>query len=89
MINSTPPQKNRRQLLRGLLRTTALGGLGLVTGTLLFRKQARLSEHECINRGLCRNCGVLKTCILPSGQSTREGLQQLNHERKTNQQNPA
>lgn len=62
---------SRREFYGRLVRYTALGGLGMVTGVLAARR-SRLPNQTCIEpRGICRSCGVVASCGLPQALSAR------------------
>jgi hypothetical protein len=63
---------DRRAFLRGLVRWPTLAGLGALGGYLATRDGKPVQAGErCVNRGLCRGCGVLPTCGLPQARLAR------------------
>jgi len=67
----------RREFLRSFGRNVALGVLGLLTVALVRRNGVRgagLEGQQCVNRGVCRGCGVFEDCGLPRALSARQAL---------------
>lgn len=54
---------NRRDFLKGSIRTLLLGGLSLMSGTLLLRQ--RNSGKQCDLAFACGKCKSMISCRLP------------------------
>lgn len=66
---------SRRELLRGMARLAALGGIALVAARLLGRVPGvspAAGLQSCVSDGRCRGCGVLDGCGLPQALSFRQ-----------------
>jgi hypothetical protein len=66
---------NRREFLRSSARYALLAGLAAVSAVLVKRGGAGLSNQTCINKGICRGCGVFEECGLPQALSAKQVLQ--------------
>lgn len=82
MDSSHEQQQNRREFFTGLLRYTALSLVAIIAG-LVFAKRHRLSQDGiCINRGICRSCGILEQCDLPLAVSEKQNLRENKNDRR-------
>lgn len=73
MVDNTKKNlKNRRQLLRSVLRYTTLGLLGVSGGTSFIKRQRLRREGKCVNGGICRTCGVFDSCGRPAALSAKK-----------------
>ncbi|MDF1576336.1 MAG: hypothetical protein P1P86_14195 [Bacteroidales bacterium] len=62
---------NRRNFLEKAVRGILLGGLALVSGLLVSRKQ--LSRYTQCSAGLqCKNCDKISECQLPEAENQRK-----------------
>jgi hypothetical protein len=71
----------RRRFITGALRNASLAMLGLGGGAVVVKQRRLLREGKCINRGMCRECGVFADCGLPRALSTRSVLARIRHGR--------
>ena len=67
----------RRQLITRLLRHASLAVLGLAGGAAVLKRRRLLRDGKCLNRGICRDCGVFAGCGLPRALSTRSVLARI------------
>jgi hypothetical protein len=66
--------KTRRELFTTILRYATLGVLGVI-GVAAFAKRRRLAQNGiCVNRQICRSCGIFKECDLPRALSAKTSL---------------
>ena len=65
---------SRRQLLRGGLRFATLGVIGVAGGAVAVKRRRLLREGKCVNRGICKRCGVFSGCGLPRAISVRRSV---------------
>jgi len=65
-------RQTRREFLRGLARGAALAAVAGASGAALAGSGKRPSGQTCINRGICRGCGVFARCGLPAALSARQ-----------------
>ena len=63
--------QNRRQLFTSVLRYAALGVLGAVGGSAYAKKRRLAQRGICINREICRSCGIFDECGLPPALSAK------------------
>jgi len=75
-------RRNRRQLLTGVLRYATLGLLGAAGGSIVAKSRRAMREGKCVNKGLCRGCGVFDECGLPQALSLKDGLARVNNGRE-------
>jgi hypothetical protein len=69
-------KKNRRELIRGVLRIVSLGAVAGGTGSVLARRRKLIKEGKCINKAAgCRDCAIVSKCNLPLGMSARKVLE--------------
>ncbi|BAX82113.1 hypothetical protein [Labilibaculum antarcticum] len=61
---------NRREFLRNGFRGLLLGGLAVMSGTLILRNYGG-EEASCDFDFLCQGCDKLKACRLPEGEKFR------------------
>jgi len=61
---------NRRIFITQTGRTFLLGGLALVGGVLIARRQVSRTA-ACTANFQCRNCGRLSSCSLPEAETER------------------
>ena len=64
--------KNRRQLLRSVLRYGTLGLIGASCGAAVSKRKRLHRQGKCINSGLCCECGVFDTCNRPTALSAKK-----------------
>jgi len=62
---------NRRNFIRGIARGGLLGGLLLVPGIFIYRRQVT-GDGECSGNFHCSRCGKLSRCTLPEALKERE-----------------
>ncbi len=68
--------QSRRQLFTSVLRYATLGVLGAI-GCYVFAKKRRLAQNGiCINREICRSCGVFQECSLPPALSAKTNVKE-------------
>jgi hypothetical protein len=76
MVKQCEKVQNRRQLFTSVLRYAALGVLGVVGGSV-FAKRRRLAQRGiCINREICRSCGIFQECGLPPALSVKTNIKE-------------
>ena len=76
MVKQSEKVQNRRQLLTSILRYSALGVLGAVGG-FAFDKKRRLAQRGiCINREICKSCGIFEECDLPPALSVKTNIKE-------------
>lgn len=63
--------QNRREFFRGLGRNAVLAVLG-AGGGLLAKRGLNASEHRCVNKSVCCNCGAYAGCRLPAALSAKQ-----------------
>ena len=63
--------ENRRQLFTSALRYVALGVLGVVGGSVFAKRRRLVKDGICINRQICRSCGIFEECDLPPALSAK------------------
>ncbi len=68
--------QNRRQLFTSILRYAALGVLGAVGGSAFAKKRRLAQRGICINREICRSCGIFNECGLPPALSVKTNIQE-------------
>lgn len=59
---------NRKQFLTNLIRISILGGIGIVTGTLLYRNKTKTCEYIY----LCKGCNKINTCKLDEAKQYKK-----------------
>lgn len=64
--------KNRRQLLRSVLRYGTLGLIGVSCGTAASKRKRLHRQGKCVNGGLCCECEVFETCDRPTALSAKK-----------------
>jgi len=62
---------NRRNFIDRAGRGVLLGGLAIVTGVLVARKQVA-RETQCSADFQCQSCSKLSKCQLPEAETERE-----------------
>lgn len=67
-MNKSIVDPNRRELLRDSARYALLGGLGMMTGWLVWRGNPIV---PCGRAGACRQCGSLAACTRPEAKACR------------------
>jgi len=82
MEKDSGQKQNRRQMITGVLRYSALGLLGAAGGSVVAKRRRLLREGKCVNGGLCLGCEVFNKCGLPQALSLKEGLAGKNNGRK-------
>ncbi len=68
--------QNRRQLFTSFLRYTTLGVLGVVGGSVFAKRRRLLQNGICINREICRSCGIFEECGLPPALSAKTDVKE-------------
>lgn len=68
--------QSRRQLFTSVLRYAALGVLGAVGGSVFAKKRRLVKNGICINREICRSCGILEECGLPPALSAKTNVKE-------------
>ena len=61
---------NRRYFIEKAGRTFLLGGLALVSGVLVARRQVK-SNADCMVNYQCKSCRKLSSCSLPEAEIER------------------
>ncbi|HPD47873.1 MAG TPA: hypothetical protein P5279_17735 [Anaerohalosphaeraceae bacterium] len=64
------PRRDRRATLTSALRYAAAGVLALF-GVGAAVKRGRLYDGRCVNRSVCRDCGIFARCGLPLALSVK------------------
>ncbi len=67
---------NRRELFTSVLRYATLGVLGAVGGSVFAKKHRLVKNGICINREICRSCGIFEGCGLPPALSAKTNLKE-------------
>jgi anaerobic selenocysteine-containing dehydrogenase len=62
---------SRREFFRTCGRGVIAGGLATIAA-VMWKRKASLSNQECINQGICRQCGVFEKCELPQALSVKK-----------------
>jgi hypothetical protein len=62
---------SRRTFLNLIIRGSILTGLGLITGTLIFRAKG---QEACNLDFVCKNCGKSTNCALPEAHKFRQNI---------------
>ena len=76
MVKQCEKVQNRRQLFTSVLRYVALGVLGAVGGSAFAKKRRLVKNGICINREICRSCGVFEECSLPPALSEKTNVEE-------------
>jgi len=76
MVRQCEKVQNRRQLFTSVLRYAALGVLGAVGGSAFAKKRRLAQRGICINREICRSCGIYEECGLPPALSAKANFQE-------------
>jgi hypothetical protein len=66
--------RSRRELFKSVLRYGILGLLGAFAGNLFDKKRKLARKGICINREICRSCGILEKCELPAALYEKANL---------------
>ena len=61
---------NRRNFIEKTGRGILLGGLAIVSGVLVSRRQV-VKKNQCTEKFMCKNCGKLSKCQLPEAEMER------------------
>ena len=62
---------NRRNFIDKAGRGILLGGLVIVSGILVSRKQV-VRENQCSANFQCKSCGKISKCQLPEAETERQ-----------------
>ena len=62
---------NRRNFIDRAGRGVLLGGLAIVTGVLVARRQVS-GDRQCTAEFQCKNCNKLANCQLPEAETERK-----------------
>ncbi len=62
---------NRRNFIEKTGRGILLGGLAIVSGVLVSRRQVS-RDTQCSANFQCKNCGKLSRCQLPEAETERK-----------------
>jgi hypothetical protein len=76
MVKQCEKVQNRRQLFTSVLRYAALGVLGIVGGSAFAKKRRLAQRGICINRQICKSCGIFEECGLPPALSVKTNFQE-------------
>ena len=71
--------QTRREFIRGMLRGAGLGVLAALGAALAVRGRRAKGSETCVNRGICRGCGVYDACLLPQAQSAKYAARKRRH----------
>jgi hypothetical protein len=55
----------RKAFIENIFRYGLFGGLVLLTGFLLFKREVKPSGRSCSEMKLCSNCKKYQVCTLP------------------------
>lgn len=55
----------RKEFIDKIFRYGILGGLVLLAGFLLLKRNVQPSGHSCADLKICRNCKKFEVCTLP------------------------
>ena len=66
--------RNRRELFKSVLRYGTLGMLVAFTGNLFAKRRRLAGKGICINREICRSCGILEECELHAALSEKANV---------------
>lgn len=75
--NDHDNSQSRRELLRSAARLFSLAGISALCVIARIRTGPIGKSDECVNRGICRNCGVFDKCGLPQALCVKEGSARL------------
>jgi hypothetical protein len=73
MTEAAKRRRDRRGALTAALRYAAAGVLA-VFGVGAVVKRRRLYDGRCVNRSVCRDCGLFERCGLPLALSSKRAL---------------
>ncbi len=76
MVKQSEKVQNRRQLFTSVLRYATLGVLGAVGGSVFAKRRRLVKNGICINREICRSCGIFKECGLPPALSAKTNVKE-------------
>ncbi len=76
MVKHCEKVQNRRQLFTSVLRYAALGVLGVVGGSVFAKRRRLVKNGICINREICKSCGILEECGLPPALSAKTNVKE-------------
>ena len=76
MVKQCEKVQNRRQLFTSVLRYTTLGVLGVIGGSVFAKKRRLAQRGICINREICRSCGIFEECGLPPALSEKTNVEE-------------
>lgn len=68
--------QSRRQLFTSVLRYAILGVLGAIGGSVFAKKRRLAQRGICINREICRSCGIFEECCLPPALSAKTNVEE-------------
>ena len=68
----------RREFFRTCGRNVVAGGLAALAA-VLWKRNSGLSNQECVNNGICGQCGVFDKCRLPQALSAKKAKPLSSH----------
>jgi hypothetical protein len=68
--------KSRREIVKSVLRYTALGVLAAIAGDVVAKRRSLVKNGICINREICRSCGIFEECGLPPALSAKANIKE-------------
>lgn len=74
MAEHDKDSRSRRDMIRSAVRYATLGAVTAVTTCLITKRVAKPTEAPCVNRGICRQCTVARSCNLPAALSYRDAV---------------
>jgi hypothetical protein len=74
--------QSRRELFTTVLRYATLGTLAAIGGAVFAKRRRLVQNGICINREICKGCGIFEQCGLPQALSAKQLLTRMDDERK-------
>ena len=63
--------QSRRELFTTVLRYATLGTLAAIGGAVFAKRRRLVQNGICINREICKSCGIFEECDLPPALSVK------------------
>jgi hypothetical protein len=76
MSRQLEKMQSRREMFISALRYAALSVLGAVGGSVFAKKRNLIRNGICINREICRSCGIFEECGLPPALSEKANVKE-------------
>jgi hypothetical protein len=65
-------EQSRRELFTTVLRYATLGTLAAIGGAVFAKRRRLVQNGICINREICKGCGIFEQCGLPLALSAKQ-----------------